>query len=302
MNVTSYVGITLSKLQYVFARKRVLEGQHVVDILLDQPKDTGRDHDSDSGLNIANTKPMPFTFLDNGPKMRSKANVSLYNADASNPSTWPSSLHLSLLPPISPPTSPCSQPPSQSSSPAMQENPMRENFSLVHSGSFINAEADGATEHWTIGLDSLYHFRPSREPILKYAHDKLHSNLLAFDLFRPNQASITQSVFLRAFCLMASIPYHNLVTQEEYFCMLVEKIGYQKENVMIEDISEFVFPGLSDFVSRRTKEMEKMGVKWKRWAGFKVVAWVIQTGLLRGGVVVARWKGDNLAISDPDRE
>jgi len=72
--------------------------------------------------------------------------------------------------------------------------------------------------------------------------------------------------------------------------MLVTKVGYHEEEIIIEDISDFVFPGLAGFVSGRTKEMEKIGMKWKRWAGFKVVAWVVQKGLLRGGVVLARWR------------
>ena len=37
--------------------------------------------------------------------------------------------------------------------------------------------------------------------------------------------------------------------------------------------------------------MEKIGMRWKMWVGFKVVAWVVQKGLLRGGAVLARWRG-----------
>ncbi|KAF8423272.1 hypothetical protein EV426DRAFT_534422 [Tirmania nivea] len=236
IDVTSYVGITLSKVQYNFAKKRILD-------------------------RLEDDTPMPFSLL-NGDQKR-KGNISLYTADASNPASWPSSLHLSLLPALSPPTSPFSQPPSQKPSPA----------------------------HWTLGLDSLYHFRPSRLPVLKYTHDKLQSNLLAFDLLRPSsRMSVTQSLFLRAFCIAASIPYHNLLTKEEYIHMLVTQVGYHEEEIIIEDISDFVFPGLASFVSRRTREMEKIGMKWRRWAGFKVVAWVVQKSLLRGGVVLARWR------------
>ncbi|RPB24964.1 hypothetical protein L211DRAFT_783808 [Terfezia boudieri ATCC MYA-4762] len=232
IDVTSYVGITLSKVQYSFAKKRVLD----------------------------RLEPMPPNS-----DQRRKGNISLYNADASNPAAWPSSLHLSWLPSLSPSTSP--QPPSQKPLPAVPH------------------------EHWTLGLDSLYHFRPSRVPILKYTHDNLQSNLLAFDLLRPSSGtSVTQSLFLRAVCIAASIPYHNLLTKEEYIHMLVTKVGYHEEEIIIEDISDFVFSGLAGFISRRTKEMEKIGMKWKRWAGFKVFVWVLQTGLLRGGVVLARWR------------
>ena len=74
--------------------------------------------------------------------------------------------------------------------------------------------------------------------------------------------------------------------------MLVEEIGYHKEDILIQDISEFVFPGLVRFISQRTKEMERTGIKWKRWSGFKAVAWAVRTGLFCGGVVVARWRAE----------
>ncbi|KAF8455228.1 hypothetical protein BGX38DRAFT_1267495 [Terfezia claveryi] len=263
--VTSYVGITLSKVQYSFAKKRVLDRLEVTEILLNPSQGTRGQQNLEGGLNIENAKLMPFSLPNCG--IRRKGNISLYTADASNPASWPSSFHLSLLLTLSPSTSPYSQPPSQKPSPAVPH------------------------EHWTLGLDSLYHFRPSRVPVLKYTHDKLQSNLLAFDLLRPSSGtSVTQSLFLRAVCIAASIPYHNLLTKEEYIQMLVTKVGYHEEEIIIEDISDFVFPGLAGFISRRTKEMEKIGMRWKRWAGFKVVAWVLQKGLLRGGVVLARWR------------
>jgi len=277
VDVISYVGITLSKVQYTFAKKRVLDGLDVVDILLDRPQSiTCRQPNLDRGLNIENT---PFSLANSG--QRRKGNISLYAADASNPASWSSSLHLSLLPALSPPTSPFSQPPTQKPSPA-----------VPHFGKPLGLDIrDLAYEHWTLALDSLYHFRPSRVPILKYTHDKLQSNLLIFDLLRQSSGiSVTQSLFLRAFCIAASIPYHNLLTKEEYIHMLITRVGYHKEEIVIEDISDFVFPGLAGFISRRSKEMEKSGVRWRRWAGFKVVGWVVQTGLLRGGVVVARWR------------
>lgn len=287
VNLVSYVGITLSKVQYEFAKKRVLDKRDVVDILFDNPREKIDDLDSKAMI-------FPFTNSNQG----KKGNVSLFNADASNPSLWPSSLHLTLLPIFSPPTSPLSQPPPQFSSlnipytTSMEAGNPQETQGQRNGGEEIEEH-----EHWTLGLDSLYHFRPSRIPILKYTHDKLNSNLMAFDLFRPSPSSSTnpllQSLFLRALCLIASIPYQNLLTKQEYTQMLVEKVGYKKENIIIEDISEYVFPGLERFVSQRTKEMEKLGVKWKRWMGFKGVAWIVKTGLLRGGVVVVRKAGDD---------
>ena len=274
ITVKSYIGITLSKVQYEFAKRRVLEGWGLMDILLGRPE----------SQKIAETKPAatPLPLDDN----HTKQNIRLYNTDASNPNTWPSSLHLSLLPLSSPPTLPLSLLHAPQKSPPAIEHSSSSTYSLVPS------EADIPDEHWTLALDSLYHFRPSRVPILRYTHDKLHSNLLAFDLFRPSTPKISpiRYLFLRAFCVIASIPYHNLLTKEQYIEMLVENVGYHKEDILIQDISEFVFPGLSRFISQRTMEMERLGIKWKYWSGFKAVAWAVQIGLFHGGVVVARWR------------
>lgn len=82
--------------------------------------------------------------------------------------------------------------------------------------------------------------------------------------------------------------------------MLVEKVGYHKKDVLVQDISEFVFPGLSSCILQRSQEMDKLGIKWKRWFGFKIVAWVVRTGLFRGGVVVARWRPLGEGVSGKD--
>ena len=271
ITVKSYIGITLSGVQYDLAKKRVLERQCLMDILLGRP----------GNLETAKTMPVPKLLPLETNCTKQKTNIRLFNTDASNPYVWPPSLHLALLPPPSPPTSPLS--PRQ----GLQKLPS----TIEHSPS-APGEADIPDEHWTLALDSLYHFRPSRVPVLHYTHDILQSNLLAFDLLRPSPAGVSplRYLFLRAFCVIASVPYKNLLTKEEYIEMLVEKVGYHREDILIQDISEFVFPGLFKYISQRTKEMEKIGIRWKHWSGFKAVGWAVQAGLFRGGVVVARWR------------
>ena len=72
--------------------------------------------------------------------------------------------------------------------------------------------------------------------------------------------------------------------------MLVTHVGYNREDITVEDISDYVFPGLSGFVKTRGRENRLMGVSWKWWGGFRAVGWVVGRGILRGGVVVARWR------------
>ncbi|KAF8470870.1 hypothetical protein BDZ91DRAFT_719145 [Kalaharituber pfeilii] len=307
VTLTSYVGITLSKIQCRFAKKRVLEGRDVIDVLLDGAATFPPKHAPGRiGLGVENklkTLNATSTHEDDDHNAGMRGKISLYNADASNPQSWPSSLHLSLLPPLSPPTSPFT--PSQS--PSLGFTP--HSASAVF-GNYLSPSLVGPHEHWTLALDSLYHFRPSRVPLLRYTHGKLRSNLLAFDLFRPEDpyppasnpttilprnfyrrlAYLLRSLFLRLFCLAASIPYSNLLTREQYISMLTDKVGYRRDNIVIVDISHMVFPGLAAFIERRTKEMGCVGMRWKWWAGFKVVGWVVGSGIVQGGVVVARYK------------
>ena len=75
VTVKSYIGITLSKVQYDLAKKRVLEGQDLMDILLARP----------GGLKTAEgmpvTKPLPLESN----CTKQKPNICLYNTDASDP-------------------------------------------------------------------------------------------------------------------------------------------------------------------------------------------------------------------------
>lgn len=143
---------------------------------------------------------------------------------------------------------------------------------------------------WTLALDSLYHFQPSRHPVLHHASHNLSSSLLAFDLLLSTSITPIQKILLWLICLLTQIPYSNLLTAEEYTDMLVSA-GYQRSNVEIFDVTEHVFPGLERFITTRGEVVKNMGVKGG-WAGFgvigRIVGWWGRSRVVKGCIIVAR--------------
>ncbi|KAJ6085867.1 hypothetical protein N7486_010148 [Penicillium sp. IBT 16267x] len=144
------------------------------------------------------------------------------------------------------------------------------------------------TETWLLALDTIYHFRPSRWPIIQFAHDTLHASYMAFDLVLADDVSIFQRLLLRVVCWVLGAPFGNMVTQAEYKRLLVN-VGYEPSQIEMRDISDHVFGGLSGFLGRRIKEAEPFGLKMGKYRGARVVFnWWARTGIMRGYVVVAR--------------
>lgn len=144
------------------------------------------------------------------------------------------------------------------------------------------------TETWLLALDTIYHFRPSRWPIIQFAHDSLNASFMAFDLVLADDASFFQRLLLRIVCCVLGAPFGNIVTQAEYRRRLVG-VGYDPSQIETRDISKYVFPGLSGFLGRRVKEAEPFGLKMGKYRGARVVFnWWARTGVIRGYVVVAR--------------
>ncbi|KAJ5556824.1 hypothetical protein N7494_000739 [Penicillium frequentans] len=77
------------------------------------------------------------------------------------------------------------------------------------------------TQTWLLALDTIYHFRPSRWPIIQFAHDTLQASYMAFDLVLADDASFIQYLLLRIVCWALGAPFGNIVTQEEYRRLLV---------------------------------------------------------------------------------
>ncbi|PGH29188.1 hypothetical protein GX50_08074 [[Emmonsia] crescens] len=159
-----------------------------------------------------------------------------------------------------------------------------------------------AEERYVLGLDTLYHFSPSRKELFEYSHSTLQATLLAFDLFLPPKSrsslvldSVKRSLntlALRCLTPALSAPFSNFVTIAEYKNLL-EKAGYGLEDITIEDITDDVFPGLAKFFEKRIQEMSALGLKgFTKWriSGW-LFRWLAGGQVLRAGVVVARWKG-----------
>ena len=144
---------------------------------------------------------------------------------------------------------------------------------------------------WLLGLDAMFHFAPSRLPLLRYAHDELQASLMAFELIlaegvkAPNFA---QRFLLRLVCMATSTPYGNFMTREEYTQLLV-RAGYQADSITVEDVSEQVFEPLVKFLTRQDAQLRTIGqgigaFRAARW----VFNWWAKSGIVRGCIVVAR--------------
>lgn len=163
------------------------------------------------------------------------------------------------------------------------------------SGELLNSMTDLAASSenddistWLLALDTMYHFRPSRLPLLHYAHDTLHASLMAFDLILSEGASWRQRLILRLVCWLTGSPFRNFITEEDYIPMLVNA-GYDPSGISIRDVSRQVFPGISGYLSRRVKEAQPYGMKVGKFRAARIVLdWWARSGVVRGIVVVAR--------------
>lgn len=154
-----------------------------------------------------------------------------------------------------------------------------------------HAKASKDTDCWLLALDTMYHFSPSRLPLLRYARCELDASFMALDymLADGDQAPTwAQSRLLRIICLLLSAPYSNFLTPKEYKQMLV-KAGYREEDTEIQDISEYVFGPLSTFMAKKDDQLRSIGLgigafHVARW----VFSWWASSGIVKACVVVAR--------------
>jgi hypothetical protein len=141
---------------------------------------------------------------------------------------------------------------------------------------------------WLLALDTMYHFHPSRLPVLQYAHGALHASLMAFDLILADGVSWRDRFFLRLVCWLTGSPYGNFVSRAEYERLLVEA-GYDRAHIEICDVSRHVFAGLAAFLEARIKEAKPFGMRMGKFRAAKLVfGWWARSGVVRGVVVVAR--------------
>lgn len=147
---------------------------------------------------------------------------------------------------------------------------------------------DEDVEPWVLALDTLYHFKPSRQPLFDYSTRNLSASIMAFDLLLSDSTTLLQRLILRLVCLISSAPYSNFMTKDEYINSLIAA-GYTPECIQIRDVSENVFSGITNYIQTRERELKKFGMSV---GGFKAAAWVFgwwaESRVVRGAIVIAR--------------
>ncbi|KAJ5747852.1 uncharacterized protein N7511_009548 [Penicillium nucicola] len=141
---------------------------------------------------------------------------------------------------------------------------------------------------WLLALDTMYHFRPTRLPLLTYARTNLNANLMAFDLIIADDIPWHQKLLLRVLCWLTNTPFGNLVSRSDYVDMLV-LAGYDRSQIEIRDVTKFCFRGLADFIQRRVEEGVPFGLKMGKFnVARRMFAWWARGDIVRGVIVVAR--------------
>ncbi|KAF4960126.1 hypothetical protein FGADI_1144 [Fusarium gaditjirri] len=146
------------------------------------------------------------------------------------------------------------------------------------------------TERWLLALDCIYHFSPSRKPVLSHAAKDLDANYMAFDLLLNEKASTKDIWRARLIGKMMGCPLKTFLSEAEYRDQLVE-CGYDRNEITIKEITDHVFSGLVKFLDRQDKLLAEYGITM---GGFKLAGrlfnWFDKSRVVRAVVVVARTK------------
>lgn len=141
---------------------------------------------------------------------------------------------------------------------------------------------------WLLALDTLYHFKPSRKPLLRHACRDMQASFMAFDLLLADHPSFFDKLVLRLMSLLTGIPFSNFLARRQYEDMLVEA-GYERHLITMHDISEHVFSGIAGYIYKKDALLKTYGMGMGKFRGpAKVFYWWARTGLVRGYIVVAR--------------
>lgn len=144
------------------------------------------------------------------------------------------------------------------------------------------------TSTWLLALDTIYHFRPSRLPLLTYAHNTLNASFMAFDLMLSNDITWYEKILLRLVCWGTNSPFGNFLYEKEYVELLVTA-GYNPAFIEIRDVSQHVFGGLANFIQRRAEEARPFGIKLGKFRAARFAfGWWAKGTVVRGVVVVAK--------------
>ncbi|KAJ1328027.1 cyclopropane-fatty-acyl-phospholipid synthase [Microdochium nivale] len=211
----------------------------------------------------------------------SRHDISLFLGDAANPDSWASSCLEKAAAIISSSTS------SERNKPPSPDANQAHEFDKAHQQQQeLQPETTSATV--LLALDTLYHFSPSRQPLLTYAARTLRADLAAFDILLSDDATAWQTLRLRAVGVLSGCPWNAFLTEREYRSMLAAA-GYAAGGIVVQDVTEHVFGPLSQFMAEHEGRLEGVGLKMGslRVAG-TLFGWWARSKVVRGVIVTAR--------------
>jgi hypothetical protein len=187
-----------------------------------------------------------------------QSHVDVFCADAAKPETWDAKLSTEI-----------------------------ENLSISTS-SEMGKQNPEEFDCWILALDTMYHFSPSRQPILKYARTKLNASIMAFDLLLSNDTTPFIRLVMSLIAVLMSCPHDTFKTEKEYRNML-QAAGYKDNQVEMKDISEYVFTPLTNFLNKRERALEEVGWSLGKLTVAKwMFGWWAKSRCIRGVIVVAK--------------
>jgi hypothetical protein len=149
----------------------------------------------------------------------------------------------------------------------------------------IHTVFEECEDPWVLALDTLYHFSPSRWPIINYASQNLKASFMAFDLCIADKVSLWNIILLRILTTLMGAPWANFVTQDQYRAKLLAA-GYK--DIVVKDVSGNVFGPLATFLEEQDRRLRIFGFglgsfHLARW----MFGWWARTGVIRGVIFVA---------------
>ncbi|KAK7913789.1 hypothetical protein PG985_011492 [Apiospora marii] len=146
-------------------------------------------------------------------------------------------------------------------------------------------------ETWVLALDSLYHFHPSRKPVLSLAAQDLNASFMAFDMLVSDSAAWHQRWILKLVAWLGDCPVGDggpFLTRARYAEMLVEA-GYDGDRIELHDVTGDVFEPLARYMRRRGDDLEDVGLALGSLNLARLVFdWWARSRVLEAVIVVAR--------------
>ncbi|KAK8073155.1 hypothetical protein PG996_006503 [Apiospora saccharicola] len=199
-----------------------------------------------------------------------KRDVQLFCEDAARTDSWPEGLRSAV---------------------SSLNNNNRNNATDQNTKKNNTSQQSSAEETWVLALDSLYHFHPSRQPVLSLAAQDLNASLMAFDLLVSDSASWHQRWALKLVAWLGDCPVRGggpFLTRAQYAEMLVEA-GYDRNKIELHDVTGDVFEPLARYMRRRGGELEDVGLTLGSLNVARLVfGWWARSGVLEAVIVVAR--------------